>query len=81
MVTYGVDLLRKSCTVKTPFLVLPCKSIYKCIIGQPTLGRLGVVAATVHLKMKFFPLEHEVITLDTERGVQSTCYQLATRSL
>lgn len=36
MVTIREELLTK--TVKTPFLTLPCKSIYNCIIGRPTLG-------------------------------------------
>lgn len=36
LVTFGDDPLTR--TVKTPFLVLPCKSIYNCIIDTPTLG-------------------------------------------
>lgn len=38
MVTYGEEPL--ALTVKTPFLVLPCKSVYNYVISQPTLGRL-----------------------------------------
>lgn len=51
-VTFGSDTL--SHTVKVQFCILPCQSPYNCIIGRPTLGSLGVVASTVHLKIKFY---------------------------
>lgn len=80
MVTNRADLLGKSRIVKTPFSVLPCKSIYNCIIGRPTLGWLGVVASTVHLKMKFYSLENEVITLDVDLASAKQCHFLSLKS-
>lgn len=82
MVTYGdLDgerpLFR---TVKTPFLVLPCKS-YQCIIGRLTLGRLGAVTSTVHLKMKFYSLDNEIVTLKADLDAVRKCYYLSTKNL
>lgn len=55
-------------TVETAFLVLPCRSVYICIICRPTLSQLGAVASTVHLKMKFHSCKKEVITLNADMG-------------
>lgn len=41
MVTYRAEPPSLYRMVKTPFLVLPCKSVYNSKIGRPTLGRLG----------------------------------------
>lgn len=70
MVTYGNPDGEEAMfrTVKTVFLVLPCKSVYQCIIGRPTLGKLEAVTSTMHLKMKFYNLENKVVTIPTDLG-------------
>lgn len=80
MVTYGIDEPGKSRMMKTPFLMLPCKSIYNCITSRPTLGQLGAVASTVHLKMKFYSTEGEVITLDANLASAKRCHFLLLKS-
>lgn len=62
--------------VKTRFLVLPYKSPYQCIIGRLTLGRLGAVASNVHLKMKFYSLKDEVITILANLESSQRCHYL-----
>ncbi|GAU25750.1 hypothetical protein TSUD_216820 [Trifolium subterraneum] len=40
-------------TIQVKFLVIPCTSVYNCILGTPTLASLGGVPSTVHIKMKY----------------------------
>ncbi|MCI23375.1 hypothetical protein A2U01_0044554, partial [Trifolium medium] len=51
-------------TVEVQFLVIPCDSVYNCILGRPTLAALGAVPSTVHLKMKYHNDEDGVVTID-----------------
>lgn len=67
-------------TAKTPFLVLPCQSVYNCIIGRLTLGTLGVVAFTFHLKMKFYLLKDEIIMLYADFDSGQRCHFLSPKS-
>lgn len=78
MVTYGEEELSK--TVKTQFLDLPCNSPYQCIIGRPTLGRLGSVALTVHLKMKFYSQKDEVVKIAANLVAAKRCNYLSIKS-
>lgn len=66
MVTYGNEPLTR--TIKTLFLVLPCPSVYNCIFGRLTFGRLEAVASTVYLKMKFYSIKDEIIMTNVELG-------------
>src|SRR3954469_11348628 len=52
--------------VKTPFLVIDCKTLYNCIIGRPTLAELTAVPSTVHLKMKFYTKRGRVVTVNAD---------------
>lgn len=78
MLTYDEDNL--SHTVKTHFLVLPNKSPHNCIIRRPSLGRLGAVSSTVHLKMKFYSLKNEIITIAADLEVEKRCHYLSVKS-
>lgn len=78
MVTYGNGDLSR--TVKSQFLVLPCKSPYNYIIGRPTLGRLGAVSSTVHLKVKFYSLKNEIITIAADLEAAKRCHYLSIKS-
>lgn len=82
MVTYGDADVEKPLfrTVKTPFLVLPCKSVYQCIIGRPALGRLGAAASTVHLKMKFYFTTNEIVTLHADLESSQRCHYMSLKT-
>jgi hypothetical protein len=49
--------------VETPFLVIPVMSIYKCIMGCPTLVALDAVTSTIHLKKKYHNNNRDVATI------------------
>lgn len=66
--------------MRTPFLVLPCELIYNCISGRSILGRLEVVASTAHLKLKFYSLKDDVITLNADLISTQRCHILPLKS-
>jgi hypothetical protein len=51
LVTFGEKEAKK--TIKIPFLVIDCPSLYNCIIGGTRLAQLGVSCSTTHLKLKY----------------------------
>lgn len=55
------------------FLVLPSLMACHCVIGRMTLGRLEAVTSTVHMKMKLYFDNDEVVTLDVDRRVAQSC--------
>lgn len=75
IVTHGNEALAQ--TVKTLFLFIPCPSIYNCIIGRPTLGRLEDIASIIHLKMKFYSVKDEIITINIDLGTTQRCHFLS----
>lgn len=66
--------------VKTPFLVLPSKSVYNCVIGRLAVGRLEAVVSTIHLKMRFYTIKNDVKILDVDPGSAKRCHFLAMKS-
>lgn len=82
MVTYGDADVNKPLfrTVKTLYLVLPCKSAYQCIIGGPTLGRLGAVASTIPFKMKFYSTTDKVVTLQANLESSRKCHYMMVKT-
>ena len=50
LVTFGEKEAKK--TIKIPFLVIDCPSLYNCIIGRTGLAQLGAACSTAHLKLK-----------------------------
>lgn len=75
MVTYSKDPLTQ--TMKTPFLILSCPSVYNCIIGRPTLGLLEAVASTVHLKMKLYSAIDMIIIVKADLDSERRCHFLS----
>lgn len=75
MVTYDNKPLTR--TVKTHFPIFPFLSVYNCIIGRLTLGRLGVVASTFQVKMKFYSLKDEIIMLNADLDSRQRCHFLS----
>jgi hypothetical protein len=53
-------------TIEVQFLIIPCKSVYNCILGRPTLTALGAVFSIVHLKMKYHNAKNEVLTIEAD---------------
>jgi hypothetical protein len=51
LVTFGEGEAKK--TIKIPFLVIDCPSLYNCIIGRTGLAQLGAACSTAHLKLKY----------------------------
>lgn len=46
------------------FLVVPCKTVYNCIIGKPFTSTLDTVASLIHLKLKFYNLHSESLIIN-----------------
>jgi len=51
LVTFGEKEAKK--TIRIPFLVIDCPSLYNCIIGRTELAQLGATCSTAHLKLKY----------------------------
>lgn len=49
-------------------------SVYQCTVGRPTLGRLGAVLSTAHLKMKFYSTTDEAVTLQADLHSARRCH-------
>lgn len=47
------------------------------MMGRMTLGRLEVVISTIHLKMKFYSDNDDVVTLDVDIPFPQSCYSKA----
>lgn len=56
--------------VNSQFLVVPCMSVYNCILGWPIASTLDVVASLVHLNLEYYNLQGEstAISADVEEG-------------
>lgn len=56
--------------VNSQFLVVPCMSVYNCILGRPIASTLDIVASLVHLKLEYHNLQGEstAISADVEEG-------------
>ncbi|MCI56831.1 hypothetical protein A2U01_0078082, partial [Trifolium medium] len=46
--------------------MVPCDSVYNCILGRPTLVALGAVPSTIHLKMKYHNDEDGEVTIEAD---------------
>lgn len=53
-------------TVDLQFVVVPYKSIYNCILGSPFGETLDGVTCSIHLKLKFYNLYNEPITVNVD---------------
>ncbi|MCH81098.1 hypothetical protein A2U01_0001877 [Trifolium medium] len=68
------DIRNSRKTVEVQFLVIPCDSVYNCILGRLTLATLGAVPSTVHLKMKYHNDEDEVVTIEADMVGAKKCH-------
>lgn len=46
--------------INSQFLVVPCISVYNCILRRPSAAMLDVVAFPIHLKLQYHNLEEEL---------------------
>lgn len=69
MVSYDNDPLTR--------MILSCPSVYNCIIGRPTLGRIEAVDSTIHLKIKFYSATNKVVTMKADLGAAKRCHFLS----
>lgn len=66
--------------MKTPLLSSSLQVGIHLHRWQAALGRLGAVASTVHLKMRFFSFKDEVITLNVFLDSAHSCHFLSLMS-
>nr|GEU85147.1 retrotransposon protein, putative, Ty3-gypsy subclass [Tanacetum cinerariifolium] len=59
-------------TVMMEFMVVKSHSPYNIILGRTGLRRLGAVASTIHLMIKF-PIANRIITMTTKRETIQEC--------
>lgn len=57
------------------FLVVPCKSIYKCILNRPFVLALDVLGSPIHLKFKFHNIHVKSITINSKLEGAKKIYQ------
>ena len=72
LVTFGEGDRAK--TIKIPFLVIDCSSLYNCIIGRTGLAQLGATCSTAHLKLKYHADNNIITTLHGDIEVARRCF-------
>lgn len=50
--------------VDIQFLIVPCKSVYNCILGRPFAATLDILVSPVHLKSKYHNVSGEAVCTD-----------------
>jgi len=72
LVTFGEKEARK--TIKIPFLVIDCPSLYNCIIGRTELAQLGAACSTAHLKLKYHAKDGIIASLNRDIEAARRCF-------
>jgi len=57
------------------YLVVNAPSAYNILLGRPAINRLGAVASSRHMKMKFPSPEGGVIVLKSDQKAACKCYE------
>jgi len=78
MVTFGEKEAKK--TVKIPFLVIDCPSLYNCIIGRTGLAQLGAKCSTSHLKLKYLAKDGIIASLNGDIEAARRCFLQANKT-
>lgn len=60
--------------INSQFLFVPCRSVYKCVIGRPFAATLNAIASPVHHKFKYHNLQgiHPSSMLTSREKKEST---------
>jgi len=72
LVIFGEKEVRK--TIKIPFLVIDCPSLYNCIIWRTELAQLGAACSTTHLKLKYHAKDDIIASLNGDIKAASRCF-------
>lgn len=72
MVTFGEKEAQR--TIKIPFLVIDCLSLYNCIIGRTGLAQLGAACSTAHLKLKYHARPGVIASLNGDIEAARRCF-------
>ena len=78
LVTFGEKQATK--TIKIPFLVIVCPSLYNCIIGRTRLAKLGAACSTAHLKLKYHAKDGIITSLNGDIEAARRCFLQANTS-
>jgi len=78
LVTFGDKEAKK--TIKIPFLVIDCPSLYNCIIGRSGLAQLGVACSSTHLKLKYHAKDGIIASINGDIKDARRCFLPANKS-
>jgi hypothetical protein len=78
LVTFGEKEAKE--TIKVPFLVIDCPSLYNCIIGRTGLAQLGAACSTTHLKLKYHAKDDITASLNKDIEASKRCFLQANKS-
>jgi hypothetical protein len=72
LVTFGEGDGKK--TIKIPFLVIDCTSLYNRMIGRTGLAHLGAACSIAHMKQKYHADYINITTLDDDIEAARRCF-------
>jgi hypothetical protein len=78
LVTFGEEEAKK--TIKIPFLVIDCPSLYNCITWRTGLAQLGSACSTAHLKLKYHAKDGIIASLSGDIEAARRCFLQANKS-
>lgn len=78
LVTFSEKEAKK--TIKVPFLVIDCPSLYNCIIGRTGLAQLGAACSTAHLKLKYHAKEDTIASFNGDIEAAKRCFLQANKA-
>ena len=67
-------------TIKYPFLVIDCLSLYNCIIGRTRLAQLSAACLTAHLKLKYHAKDGIIASLNGDIEAARRCFLQANKT-
>jgi len=67
-------------TIKIPFLVIDCPSLYNCIIGRTGLAQLDAASSTAHLKLKYHAKDGIIASLNGDIKTAKRCFHQANKT-
>jgi len=72
LATFGEKEAKK--TIRIPFLVIDCPSLFNCIIGRTGLAQLGAACSTAHLKLKCHAKDGIIASLNGDIEAARRCF-------
>jgi len=78
LVIFGEKEARK--TIRIPFLVIDCPSLYNCIIWRTRLAHLGTACSTAHMKLKYHAKDGIIASLNEDIEAARRCFLQANKA-